>query len=187
MRHIKKYSGFVQDLGIITLSVVLAVILVRTNVLVDLLTSTEELEFWGSFIAGIFFTSIFTVAPAAVTLGEIAQEYPIFLTAFAGAGGAVVGDLLIFKFVKDRFSEHLMQLIGIQGGSRRVKRLLKIRAFRWLTFLVGGLIIASPLPDELGVALLGFSKMKMSGFIAIAFIFNFMGIILVGIAARSLG
>jgi len=179
--------GFLKDLGIIALSVVIAVILVRTDALVSLLTRTEELEFWGSFIAGIFFTSIFTTAPAIVTLGEIAQVYPIFLTALAGAAGAVVGDLIIFRFVKERFSEHLMEVFGTQGGRKRLKHLLKIRSFRWLTFLVGGFIIASPLPDELGVALLGFSKMKISGFIAIAFIFNFIGILIIGIAARALG
>lgn len=178
-------SAFAKDLGIIALSVVLAIILVRTDVLVSLLTRTEELEFWGSFITGIFFTSVFTTAPAIVTLGEIAQQYPIFLTAFAGAAGAVVGDLIIFKFVKDRFSDHLMEVVGTQGGRRRVKHLLKIRSFRWLTFMLGGLIIASPLPDELGVALLGFSKMKMSGFIALSFVFNFIGILIIGIVARS--
>lgn len=177
---------FIKDVGIIALSVVLAVILVRTDALVGILTRTEELEFWGSFITGIFFTSIFTTAPAIVTLGEIAQEYPIFLTALAGASGAVVGDLIIFRFVKERFSEHLMAVFGTQGGRRRIAHLLKVRSFRWLTFLVGGLIIASPLPDELGVALLGFSKMKISGFIALSFIFNFIGILLIGIAARSL-
>ncbi len=187
MRHTTYNTGFFKDLGIIALSVVIAVILVRTDALVSLLTRTEELEFWGSFIAGIFFTSIFTTAPAIVTLGEIAQEYPIILTAFAGAVGAVVGDLIIFRFVKERFSEHLMEMVGTQGGRRRLKHLLKVRSFRWLTFLVGGLIIASPLPDELGVALLGFSKMKMSGFIAVSFIFNFIGILIIGVAARSLG
>jgi hypothetical protein len=178
---------FVKDLGIIALSVVLAVILVRTDALVGLLTRTEELEVWGSFITGIFFTSVFTTAPAIVTLGEIAQAYPIFLTALAGASGAVVGDLIIFRFVRERFADHLMEVVGMQGGRRRFKHLLKLRSFRWLTFLVGGLIIASPLPDELGVALLGFSKLKVSGFMAISFVFNFIGILLIGIAARSLG
>lgn len=186
MRKRSRNPGLFKDLGIIALSVVIAIVLVRTDALVSILTRTEELEFWGSFFAGIFFTSIFTTAPAIVTLGEIAQHYPIVLTAFAGAAGAVVGDLIIFRFVRERFSEHLMEVFGTQGGRRRFTHLLKIRSFRWLTFLVGGLIIASPLPDELGVALLGFSKMKISGFIAIAFIFNFIGIIIIGITARSL-
>lgn len=177
---------FFQDIGIIALSILIAVILVKTDALIQVLTRTQELEFIGSFIAGLFFTSVFTTAPAIVTLGEIAQEYSLFLTALAGGAGAVAGDLIIFRFVKDRFSEDLMQIFAAQGGRRRVVRLLKQRSFRWLTFLVGGLIIASPFPDELGIALLGFSKMNLRGFIILSFVFNFTGIILIGLAARAL-
>ena len=61
----------------------------------------------------------------------------------------------------------------------------KLKFFRWLTFLVGGLIIASPLPDELGISILGFSKMKVSWFIAISLVFNFIGILLIGVVARA--
>jgi hypothetical protein len=179
-------NGLVEDIAIIALSILIAVVLVRTDVLVSLLTNTQELEFIGSFLAGIFFTSIFTTAPAIVTLGEIAQESSLFLTAVAGGAGAVLGDLLIFYFVKDRFSDHVMDLLKTQGGTKRLKALFKRGSFRWLTFLLGGLIIASPLPDELGVTLLGFSKMKVSGFIFLSFIFNSLGVALIGLAARSL-
>ena len=61
--------------------------------------------------------------------------------------------------------------------------LFKLRSFRWLTFFAGGFIIASPLPDELGIALLGFSKLKTSLFVPLSFTFNFLGICLIGIAA----
>lgn len=186
-KHKHVANGFFRDLGIIALSVVVAIILVRTDAIVGILTRTQELEFIGSFIAGMFFTSIFTTAPAIVTLGEIAQEYSLFLTAVVGAAGAVVGDLIIFSFVKDRFSDHLMELIKTQGMGRRLLKIFRRRSSRWITFLIGGLIIASPLPDELGVSLLGFSKMKMKGFIVVSFIFNAIGIFLIGLAARTIG
>lgn len=176
-----------QDVAIIALSILLALVLVRSDALVQLLTATVELEFIGSFVAGLFFTSVFTTAPAIVTLGEIAQESSLFLTAVAGSIGAVLGDLIIFRFVKDRFTDHVMELIRTQGGKKRIKALFRRGSFRWLTFLLGGMIIASPLPDELGVSLLGLSKMRLSGFIALSFVFNFLGIVLIGIAARSIG
>lgn len=178
-------NGFLRDLGVIGLSIFIAVILVRTDAIVGLLTRTQELEFLGSFVAGLFFTSIFTTAPAIVTLGEIAQEYSLFLTAVVGGAGAVVGDLIIFRFVRDRFSDHLTDLIKTQGAGKRLLKVFKRRSSRWLTFVVGGLIIASPLPDELGVTLLGFSKMKLGGFIALSFVFNSIGIYLIGLAARA--
>ena len=176
-----------RDLGVIALSVIVAIILVKTDVIVSILTRTQELEFIGSFFAGLFFTSIFTTAPAIVTLGEIAQEYSLLLTAIAGGLGAVVGDLIIFHFVRDRFADHLTDLIKTQGGGRRLLKVFRRRSSKWITFLVGGLIIASPLPDELGVTLLGFSKLKLEGFIIISFIFNTIGIVLIGLAARAWG
>ena len=183
----KSNSGFIKDIAIIALSILVALMLVRSDALVQLLTATVELEFVGSFIAGLFFTSVFTTAPAIVTLGEIAQESSIFLTAVAGSIGAVLGDLIIFRVVKDRFADHVMELIRTQGGKKRIKTLFRRGSFRWLTFLLGGMIIASPLPDELGVSLLGLSKMRVGGFVALSFIFNFIGIVMIGLAARSFG
>ena len=175
-----------RDLSIVGLSIIIAIILARTDIIIGLLTQTQELEFLGAFVAGIFFTSVFTTAPAIVTLGAIAQVYSPFLTAIAGGLGAVVGDLIIFHFVRERLADHLTDLLKTQGGGKRLLRLFKKRASQWITFLVGGLIIASPLPDELGVTLLGFSKLKVEGFILISFIFNAFGIFLIGLAARAL-
>lgn len=175
MRKVK--NNLVQDAIIIAVSVAVAVILARTDIPVNI---------WGSFIAGVFFTSIFTVAPAAVTLGEIAQANSVLLTALFGALGAVAGDLIIFRFVRDRFSLHLAELMKAEGPGKRFMTLFRLKSFRWLTFLAGGFIIASPLPDELGIALLGFSKLKTSLFIPLSFVFNFLGIYLIGIAARLL-
>ncbi|OGI98234.1 hypothetical protein A3H53_03790 [Candidatus Nomurabacteria bacterium RIFCSPLOWO2_02_FULL_40_10] len=174
-----------QDIAIIILSIILAVILVKTDALIKILTSAKELELLGSFIAGIFFTSIFTTAPAIVTLGEIAQTNSIISTALFGGVGAAIGDLIIFHFIRSRFSHHLPELSAYRSIKQKVKFMAKLKFFRWLTFLVGGLIIASPLPDELGISILGFSKMKVSWFIAISLVFNFIGILLIGVVARA--
>ena len=179
-------SGVVRDVGIIGLSIVIAIFIARTDIIINLLAGTQEFEFIGAFVAGIFFTSIFTTAPAIVTLGEIAQVYSLFLTAVAGGLGAVVGDLIIFYFVRERLADHLNDLLQTQGGGKRLIRLFKKRVSQWLTFLVGGLIIASPLPDELGDTLLGFSKLKVEAFILLSFVFNSIGIYLIGLAARAL-
>ncbi len=175
-----------QDIAIIAFSVFVAIVLVKTQVLAKILGSTQGLGIVGSFIAGMFFTSIFTIAPAIVALGEMARANSILLTAFFGALGAVVGDSIIFWFVRDRFSEHLINLVINKSGKARLKGLAKFKFFKWLTFLVGGLIIASPLPDELGISLLGFSKMRSSLFIPFSFIFNFLGILVIGLIAKNI-
>lgn len=175
-----------HDIAIVALSILIAVVLVRTNIISDLILSTEKLKIFGSFFAGMFFTSIFTTAPAIATLGSIAQNNSIVLTAFFGALGAVLGDLVIFSFIKDRLTDHFYELIGHNNVIKRTRALFKLKYFRWVTFFFGGLLIASPLPDELGIGLLGFSKMKTSYFIPLTFFFNFIGILIIGIIANTL-
>ena len=181
----QKENFFIQDLSIIFLSILVAVIMTKTDILSGLLYSTVEMKLIGSFIAGMFFTSIFTTAPAIATLGEIAHTNSVFLTAIFGALGAVVGDMIIFRFVRDRLSDHLVILVKHEGWWKRVRALFKLKYFRWFTFLLGGLVIASPFPDELGIGLLGFSKMKLSTFIPISFFFNFIGILIIGLIAQA--
>ena len=188
--RMKKHAGngnyILQDVALIVLSVLVAVLLVRTSVLSSLLVSAGEMQVFGAFIAGMFFTSIFTTAPAIVALGEISLLQGIFSTALFGATGCVVGDLIIFRFFRNRLSEHIAEIVTHRSVWRRFHLLFKRRLFRWITFLVGGLILASPLPEELGIAILGFSKMRVKYFALLSFVFNFFGILVIGFVARSL-
>ncbi len=187
MTHIQKLRRLLlEDFGIIAFSIIVTILLVKTDVLGIVLTSTRELEWIGSFISGMFFTSAFTTAPAIVTLGEIAHIISPWTVAFFGALGALVVDIIIFKFARDRFADHLLEIIEQESGIKRTILLLRKKSFRWITFLIGGLIIASPLPDELGISILGFSKMKLSRFIIFSFISNFIGILLIGYIGRAL-
>ena len=179
-------KGFLlHDILIIVVSVSIAATLIRTGFLAAILASTQGFQFIGSFIAGLFFTSVFTTAPAIVTFGEIARVSAILPMALFGAMGAVVGDLIIFRFIRDKFSEHLLELVQHRHIGKRVHTLFKLRLFRWLSLFVGGLIIAAPRPDELGCSLFGFSKLKTSWFIPLSFTFNFIGIVLIGLVARA--
>ena len=179
-------NNILRDIAIIVLSVLVAVLLVSTDVLENFLASAGQMKIFGAFIAGMFFTSIFTTAPAIAALGEIALFQGIFYTAFFGAIGSVLGDLIIFRFVRDRFSEHVSEILSHQSIWRRFHLLFKRRFFRWITFFVGGFILASPLPDELGIAVLGVSKMRVKYFALLSFVFNFLGILLIGFAAQLL-
>jgi hypothetical protein len=178
-------SNLFRDLAIIVFSIIIAVILVKTGVLKNLLEETRSMKFFGSFIAGLFFTSIFTTVPATVALGEIAREGSLFWTVLLGGLGAMIGDLLIFKFVKNSLAEDISALIQ-HSARRRFSAVFKLKFFRWFFAFLGALIIASPLPDELGLAMMGFTKVKTSIFIPLSFIFNALGILIIGLIARSL-
>lgn len=178
-------GNLIKDIGLIALSVLIAVILVKIDFFDDILAASGQVTYLGSFIAGLFFTSVFTTAPAIAALGEISLRESLWVTALLGGLGAMCGDYIIFRFMRDTFSEHLSGLVRTKGMKMRLKHLVRSRSFRWLTFLLGGLIIASPLPDELGLSLLGFSKIRTSWFVALSFSFNFIGIVLIGLITRS--
>lgn len=177
-------NGLLRDVAIVVLSVFIAIILAKTGALESLITSTQEMRFIGSFIAGIFFVSIFTAAPATVALGEIAQSNSVVTVAILGGLGALVGDLIIFRFVKDRVSQHFSYLVRI-SKSERIVSIFKLKLFRWVVPFVGALIIASPLPDEIGVTMLGLSKMKNSYFMILSFLLNSAGILAIGLIAKT--
>lgn len=161
--------------------------MVKTHILSGVLASASEIKSLSSLVAGFFFTSIFTTAPAIVALGEIAKNGSVFYTAFFGAIGSLLGDLIIFKFIRDELADHMYQILKHEKWWRRVHHLtFHLRYFRWFTFFLGGLIIASPLPDELGISLLGLSKMKTRHFMPISFIFNFLGILAISLLAKSI-
>ncbi len=178
-------NNLIKDIGIVALSVLIAIILMKTGVLIDILASSKKLALFGSFIAGMFFTSVFTVAPATVVLAEIAQINSIFLTALFGGAGALIGDLIIFRFIKNRLFEDILYLLK-KSKSEKLISIFRLRIFRWSLAFLGALVIASPLPDELGLMMLGFSKMKTSLFIPISFLLNSLGILVIGLIAKAI-
>lgn len=139
----------------------------------------------GSFIAGMGFTSLFTLAPASIVLIEIAKVSSPIAVALIGAAGAVLGDLLLFMFVRDSVSDGAMMLLN-KPMRRRLQYLLHHRLLHWVLPITGAIIIASPLPDELGLALMGFSRMNISVFVPISYIMNFLGILGVTMLGLSL-
>lgn len=180
----KQNNNLTKDLAIVALSIVVAVIMVKTGALRSLLVSTQEIKFISSFLAGMFFVSIFTVAPATVVLAEIAQSNSVFWVAFFGGMGALIGDLVIFRFIKDRLAEDFYYLIK-QTKFKRLTSVFRWKLFRWLIPFFGALIIASPLPDELGLAMMGLSKIRTSLFIPLSFFLNFSGILVIGFIAKT--
>ena len=180
----KQNNNLMRDLAVIALSITIAVIMVKTGALKSLLVSTQEMKFIGSFIAGIFFVSIFSAAPATVVLAEIAQSNSVFWVAFFGGIGALVGDLVIFRFIKDRLAEDFYHLIR-KTKSERLLTIFKLKLFKWLVPFFGALVVASPLPDELGLMMMGLSNMKTSLFMPISFLLNFLGILAIGLIAKT--
>ena len=176
MKHV------LRDVATILLSVAIALAISELDLIEKLFSISENVGVIGAFVAGLFFTSIFTTAPAIVALGEISQVEPLLVVAAIGAVGAVIGDMAIFYLFRNHVSEDINSLLK----KMKVKpfHFLRMGTLRWLSVIVGAFIISSPLPDELGIAMLGFSKLNTRFFVPISFVFNFLGILAIGFASR---
>ncbi len=174
---------FGQDLALIIISVIFAIFIVESQIIHKLLAIFSTNVYVTSFFAGLFFTSIFTTAPAIVILGELSQEGGVLLVALSGGVGAVIGDYVLFRFFKDRFAEDIKEMFS-SSNRRKWEIVFKKKVFRFLTPLLGAIVIASPFPDEFGIMLLGMSHIRTAFFIPISFVFNTIGILIIGVIAN---
>lgn len=173
-QHSNGYALF-RDLVMITIGVIIAIVCVKTG-LIDLAISFfDGYYIIAAFIAGIFFTSAFTLAPSSIALVHIAENSPLGGVVFWGGLGAVFGDLILFYFIRDRFAEDLKKSMK-PSTVRHIFHSLHFGFLKWLSPILGALIIASPFPDEIGISLLGMSKVKTSVLIPISFAMNMLGI-----------
>src|SRR3989344_7033114 len=176
-----------KDIFLLTLSVAMAIWMIKSDTLVQLLTEAEPKgAYLGALIAGIFFTSIFTTAPALVLLGKIAAYSGApFLVALFGSTGAVLGDMLIFEFVHDRLRSDIFALAG-KRWSDKIRHIFRKKIYHHWAPIIAATIIASPLPDELGLAIIGMDGRKMHSFELFSFIANFAGILIISLIAVSI-
>lgn len=133
-----------------------------------------------ALVAGVLFTFGFTT-PIAIGVFAVLNPGNIFLAAFIGALGAVMGDLLIFHLIRFSFMDEFTRLSKTPLFKKINKEITFTRHKKlknYLLFACAGLIISSPLPDELGVTMLaGLTHIKPHVFAIISFCFNFLGIL----------
>jgi len=174
-KHWKYHNTF-----LLLLSFLAIYIFSRTEDYVNFLDLISGLGFFGVFLIGMFFVSTFTVVPATVVLVSLASSTSLFeLAVYAGAGG-VVGDYFILRVLKGGVFEELKpEFLKI---SSYFGNIIHTPFFSWLMPVLGAVVIASPLPDEIGISLLGISKLKYWQFILVSFLLNTIGLYLLFIA-----
>ncbi|MEK7649382.1 MAG: hypothetical protein AAB367_00235 [Patescibacteria group bacterium] len=157
-------------------SVVLTWAFWQAHIFQYVITHIDGYGYISVFAVGMAFVSSFTVIPASAALILLGSELDsIFLTALCAGFGASLGDYFIFRFVRDGLAEDLKHLFG---GIKRfhILHVFRSRYFSMITPVIGAIIVASPLPDELGVGLLGLSRMSNKTFLIISFVLNTIGI-----------
>jgi hypothetical protein len=165
-----------RNLTLVTLGVFLTLLLSRTQVFNQFLIHVGSWGYLGAFFAGMLFVSTFTVTIGALVLFDLANALNPYLLALIAGLGAVAGDLLIFRLVKDKLLSELTDIYNKDFNGKHITRILHTKYFHWMMPVVGAIIIASPLPDEAGITLMGISKISNLKFMLISFLLNSVGI-----------
>lgn len=165
-----------KNLTFVFMGILASLILSRMEVFHTFLLQLGTWGYIGAFIAGILFVNTFTVTTGILILFILTKYlWPIEIGIVAGLG-AVAGDLIIFRFVKNNLEQELELIYNKVDSKHHIVKLFHSRYFHWTLPVLGAIIIASPLPDEMGVTLLGLSKMKTYEFIFVSFLLNSFGI-----------
>jgi len=135
----------------------------------------NKFGYWSFLVLGSLYTFSFTTGIATGAFLSYIPDGNIFLYSLIGGAGAVVSDLIIYKIIKSELDGEIKKL----QRSRLVKYLSLIPGItnKYVLAFIGIVTIATPLPDELSVALLAENKlMKKRYFIPIALLMNTIGI-----------
>jgi len=168
-----------RNIANLLLSIVLAFLIFNNSTFRELLYHLGGYSYLGAFIGGMFFVSSFSVSIGIVVLILLINILPLFQIALIAGLGAAVADLLIFRFVRDSGLIVELKQIVFKFKGDKVAEFFHREYLKWVLPVLGAIIIASPLPDELGVGLMGIAKMKQRRFILLAFILNTIGIYIV--------
>lgn len=171
----QKTKQLLHDITFLVIIILVVLYLLQAGVFDLVFDQIKHFGWLGIVLSGIFFTSIFTTLPSLILLGEFIQTEHILTIAFFGAFGAMIGDYIIFHFVKSRISEDVEYVLTF-SRTKRLKEIFKTKLFKFFVPFIGALVIASPLPDELGITMMGLTDMKSKKFLAISFVLNGLGI-----------
>ena len=173
--HYVKYRNII----LFVVGFIVAILLFRIQGFKLFVQSIGNLGYLGAFIAGLLFVSTFTVAMSSIILVTLSQSLPIPLVILVAGMGAVIGDLLIFRFIKDNVADEITPIYNELVNRSHIKKILHTKYFSWTLPVFGAIIIASPLPDEMGISLINLSKMSTFKFVLLSYILNSIGIFLI--------
>ena len=164
------------------LTIILAYYIFSQPAITAFFSTLGHLSYPGIFIAGLLFSFGFTT-PFAIGLFIAINPSNIYLAAILGGFGALISDLLIFSIIKISFQdefERLEKTKFFKKISNLIKNNINAKLRFYLLYIFAGFVIASPLPDEIGVTMLaGLGHIRPLPFAILSLIFNTLGILFI--------
>ncbi len=168
-------------LVILLLCIILAYVLFTNERVINALPITKG-GYLISFIGGLLIAFGFS-APFGVGFLINSSPQSLLLGTLIAGIGATISDLAIFKFIKFSFMNEFEELEKTKTMQKieKIFRKRKMRIFKnYLLYSFAGILIATPLPDEIGVSMLaGFTTIKTKTLAIISFLLHTMAIFLI--------
>lgn len=174
----KRNRKLIIDATVLFSSLALALTLIKYGYLQNLILNILPFKFLAEIVAGFLFTSFLTSPLSIAAFYVLSKDGNPFLIAFLGGLGAVLGDIIIVKIFRDSVFKDF-QILSKDLKLQKIISFFHDSHFNHLAPLLGLVIIASPFPDELGLMLLGASKLTYTRLIILTYLLNTVGILLI--------
>jgi len=184
-KKIEKFEWRHRNLFYLLISIALAYFILTSSYIRDFFANAGTFGYIDSFIIGFFFPHGLTVIPATSAFLVLAENLSPLVIALIGAVGAVISDYIIFRFIGDKLILGFEEIAddishSLKKEIERIKtRAIKSKLFRRFIPIIAGVILASPLPDELVAILFKTAKFEPKKFLIYAYIFHFIGIFII--------
>ncbi len=126
-----------------------------------------------TFVGGLCFTSFSTTPLSVAIFVVLARDgnVPLYQIALLGGFGAMLGDAGLISTVKmsilDDLFEYFVRKTHGAFAQFAIKPIVRV-----LAVVLGALVIASPLPDEVGLSMMGMTQLPMRYIMLVSFVIN---------------
>jgi len=182
VKYINKYPKFL----LLSITIAIAYLLFSGKSYPPIHEFFLSLGYIGTFVTGVLFVYSFTAAPATAVFLILAKEQNILIAGLIGGIGALAGDMLLFRFIRHSFADEVEKL-------SKEYIIVKLKHFapelfrKYLVPVIASIIIASPLPDEIGIAMLAaFKAISTKAFVLLSYVLNTVGIFVILAIGNSL-
>ena len=144
-------------------------------------------KYLASFGLGALYAYGFTSPIATGALLTISSQQNILFTGLLAGFGSLIGDLIIFRFIRSSFHNELKKLSREKFMKKISNLMKKYPKSRVLIPITACIAIASPLPDEIGVILFAsYKDVNTKTFSVISYTLNTIGIFVILIIGRTI-
>ena len=183
VRKAKKLFGFkYPKIFLLVLSIFVAYYIFSRPAVYNWMEQLNTLSYFGIFLAGLLIAFGFS-APFGIGILLTSKPENILLAAIIAGVGAVISDMIIFKTIKFSFMDEFKQLKKTKTVQfiRKIAKLNKsILIKHYFLYIFAGIIIATPLPDEIGVSMLaGLTTVNPKKLAIISFVLHALAIFLI--------